>query len=151
MKPQEQFLLFPTTFSPPSRVRYRSLLTTCSRPSSAQHTEAARCRWPSSTCSTSWTNKQTNTPSQTTMYDTPGRVTGKTLSCCISVGGKKGCHWKTRRLSLMKLFHSRSLLFVLGTFGKHFWWETKMKRRNKTKRKEKETNIIKLKRKESRN
>lgn len=61
----------------PSRVRSRSLWTTCLKPSSARRTEAAPCLSPSSTCSTSWTSRRTNTRYQIRTYGTHGRATGE--------------------------------------------------------------------------
>lgn len=66
------------------RVRSRNLWMTCLRPSSAQRTEAALCLSPSSTCLTSWTSRQTNTPYQTLMYGTLGRATGEFARACAS-------------------------------------------------------------------
>lgn len=59
-----------------TRGRCRSLWTTCLRPCSAQPTVAPRCRWPSNTCLTSWTNRPTSDRSATQTSDTPGRATG---------------------------------------------------------------------------
>lgn len=64
------------------RARSRSSWTTCLRPSSAQHTEGAPCLSPSSTCLTSWTSRQTNTPYQTRTCGTLGRATGESACTC---------------------------------------------------------------------
>lgn len=58
------------------RAPYRSLWTTCLRPSSAQPIVGAPCPLPSNTCSIFWMNRLINIRSMTMMSDTPGRVTG---------------------------------------------------------------------------
>lgn len=58
------------------RAHCRSSWMTCLRPSSAQHTVALPCLWPSSTCLTSWTSRPTSTRSTTLMCATPGRAIG---------------------------------------------------------------------------
>lgn len=59
------------------RAHCRSLWMICSKPSSAQPTEAAPCHWPSNTCLTSWTSRPTNTTYTTPTSDTHGRATGE--------------------------------------------------------------------------
>lgn len=62
----------------PIRARCRSLWMTSLRRCSARCTAAARSRWPSSTCLTSWTSRRISTASTTRMCGTRGRAIGKT-------------------------------------------------------------------------